>query len=146
MVKEANMADNQVGEQARYVVAYILHDAAANVEGYITDFSEDSLRGAEEIGLLILAEYSDGSREIVKARDVREPKPKLNGVTLVKPEYVDNYMAAVVDVFAALQTLMLPEAAVLAAEGAATPASDPKEAFRQALERLREMAYGGDAA
>lgn len=140
------MDTNAVSQATRHIVAYILHDAAANVEGYITDYSPESLKGAEEMGLVILAEYNDGTREVVKAADVKQPDPTLNGVTVVLPPYVDVRMQAVVDVFDALQSIMFPDAMALAADGAEPQAAtrDPVEVFREKMAALREFTKSGE--
>lgn len=132
------MPETNVSDSTRYVVAHILHDAKANIEGYITDYDAEAIQQAEDEGLLILAEYSDGSREIVKARDVREPEPMLNGIELVKPSYVDERTEAVIAVFDALASEYLaPQVAMMSLEEAA-----PAAGFFAALERLKEVANG----
>lgn len=129
-----------VSDQTRYVVAYLLHDAAANMEAQISDYDPAILQEAENSGLVILAEYSDGMREIVKAKDVREPEPKMNGITLVQPAYVDDRMLAVVDVFDALASdLAAPAAMLMSAEEPRRPG------FAAALEKLKELVAHGAA-
>lgn len=134
-------------EMTRRVRAYLVHDAINNMEGYITDYSTEALQAAQESGLIIIAEYNDGSRDRVNAADVVEPQPEVNGVTLVQPSYVDDRMEAAADVFDALQALLLPEAAALAYDAyAASSARDPAEAFKEALARFKALSLGGDAA
>ena len=124
----------------RTITAYLLHDAVGNVEGYINDYDKEALAEAEEKGMLILAEYSDGSREIVHAADVEKPEPVMNGVVLVKPEYVDERTEAVIAVFDALATEYLaPQASVMSLDGEAEP---PEPGFFAALAKLKELAYG----
>lgn len=119
-------------EITRRVSAYILHDPVGNVEGYISEYDAAKLQDAEDAGMILLAEYSDLSRERVKASDVVEPQPEINGVTLVQPVYVDTRMSAVVDVFDAL-----------AQEGATKNvrmvSSEAALSFADALARLKEM-------
>lgn len=134
-----------VSEMARHIVAYIMHDPVANVEGYITDFDENSLTGAEDMGLLIIAEYSDGSREVVKAADVEPPQPELNGVKVVMPSYVDARTSATIAVFDALAAIVDPEPAAVSDEGESAAHGDPVAAFAAALADLKAVAAGGGA-
>lgn len=141
------MQEMSVSDSTRYVVAHILHDAAANVEGYVTDYDAEALRQAEDAGMIVIAEYSDGSREVVKAADVREPEPMLNGIELVKPQYVDERMVAVVDVFEALAGELASPQPVAAMSLSADVKSDAAVnvlpgSFQQALERLKVIVNG----
>lgn len=143
-----------VSDQTRYVVAYLIHDAAANMEAQISDYDPARLQEAENSGLVILAEYSDGMREIVKAKDVREPEPKMNGITLVQPAYVDDRMLAVVDVLDAVAELLAypeprPEPAAIESVDDDLESNGPdsiaSSEFTAALERLKVMVNGNDA-
>lgn len=127
---------NELAEATRRVVAYILHDPVANMEGYITDFSDDSLHGAESMGLIIIAEYNDGSRERVSADDVKPPNPEVNGISVVLPPYVDDRMKAVVAVFDALAA---EQPAVMAISASNEGHS---KTFAEALADLKELVYG----
>ena len=134
------MDNNAVSEATRHIVAYLLHDAAANVEGYITDYSQQSLLDAEAMGLVIIAEYNDGSREVVPAIEVKQPNPEVNGVEVVLPPYVDD----------ALEAIMFPEAEPATETGAAPMRKaarkiTPEDAFKAALAALKEVTQGGEA-
>lgn len=126
-------------EDQRYVVAYLLHDAEANMEGYVSDYSPGALAEAEAAGMVILAEYSDGSRKRVSAADVREPAPKEHGIALATPSYVDQRTEATVAVFDALAAIVAPDAATFSADGAGEAQADPVEAFMSALAALRAL-------
>lgn len=132
---------NGLAEATRRVVAYILHDPVANMEGYITDFSDDSLHGAESMGLIIIAEYNDGSRERVSADDVKPPNPEVNGISVVLPPYVDDRMKAVVAVFDALAA-SVPAVAASADVQPVSSKARSAMSFAEALEALRALAYG----
>lgn len=140
------MSAQEAVAMTRHVVAYILHDPVANMEGYITDFAEDNLSGAEDRGLVIIAEYNDGSREAVKAADVKPPEPELNGVKVVMPGYVDVRTDATIAVFDALAAIVNPETAAMSADGAPAEQADPAAAFAAALAKLKALAAegGGD--
>ena len=127
-------------EMTRRVRAYLVHDAINNMEGYITDYSAEALQAAQESGLIIIAEYNDGSRDRVNAADVVEPQPEVNGVTLVQPSYVDDRMTAVVDVFDALAAEMFGAAMVMSAD--ADPAA-VRSPFAEALKKLKELVGNG---
>ena len=127
---------NELAEATRRVVAYILHDPVANMEGYITDFSDDSLHGAESMGLIIIAEYNDGSRERVSADDVKPPNPEVNGISVVLPPYVDDRMKAVVAVFDALAAEQPSVMAISASN------EGHSKTFAEALADLKELVYG----
>lgn len=134
------------------IKAYILHDPVLNIEGYITDYDKSALAESEGEGNVIIAEHADGSREIVHAEDVEEPKPTMNGVTLVQPIYVDLRMQAVCDVVDAIDDIISQPATAsvmatkVATASGATESSDttPIEAFHAALNALKELALNTD--
>lgn len=126
------------------IVAYILHDPIGNVEGYIAEYDTEQLRAAEEHGMLIIAEYNDGSRECVHAGDVTEPAPALNGVDLVQPVYVDERMKAVVNVFDALAKSFLTSRTKRSATSMSSRSIETGETFLQALKVLKELVIGDD--
>ncbi|MEG0303724.1 hypothetical protein [Gordonibacter sp.] len=119
----------------RKIVAYILHDPVANMEGYISSYDAAELQGAEDAGMIVLAEHNDGSRERVKASEVLEPQPEAKGVTLVQPRYVDERVRAVIDVFDAIAAGVAPVPLTLAT-------NDATVTFAQALARLKEVVNG----
>lgn len=123
----------------RVITGYLFHDAVANVEGHIVDFSDEAIRGLADSaggGMLFLAEYSDGSREVVDVSDIKEPQPMMNGITLVQPVYVDNRMRAVCDVFDAIAA----EQPAVTAMSADTAGGE--KTFAQALAALKALVYG----
>lgn len=102
------------------------------------------------MGLVIIAEYNDGSREVVPAIEVKQPNPEVNGVEVVLPPYVDVRMSAVVEVFDALEAIMFPEAEPATETGAAPMRKaarkiTPEDAFKAALAALKEVTQGGEA-
>lgn len=127
-------------ELTRQITAYILHDPIQNMEAYITNFDQNALSEAEQGGSLIIAEYNDGGRELVKASEVIEPNPMVNGLTIVAPPYVDKRMAAVIDVFDALAAEMFGAAMVMSADADPAAARSP---FAEALEKLKELVGNG---
>ncbi len=126
------------------IVAYILHDPIGNVEGYITDYDLETLKQAEAKGMVIIAEYNDGTRVITQASDVVEPKPNLNGISVTTPEYVNTRTAATVDCFNALAEILEPSTAVLSADSADSNVESPFLTFKAAILRLQTLASDGD--
>lgn len=130
------------------IEVYLLHNPVENTEGVISEFDTEKLQKAEEEGAVFLALYSSGRRAIVKAAEIVEPEPMMNGVVLVKPEYVDDRMVAVVDVFDALASqLFAPAAYAMAADDSAESNAEPTMArtgnpFETALERLKVIVNG----
>lgn len=125
------------------IEAYLLHDPVENAEGVISEFDTEKLQKAEEEGAVFLALYSSGRRAIVKAAEIVEPEPMMNGVVLVKPEYVDDRMAAVVDVFDALASdYFAPQVATMSIDN---PDAEKAPDFFSALARLKELITDGDA-
>lgn len=120
------------------IIKYMLHDLIGNVEGEIAEFDAEKLQEAEDAGAVFIAVYGSGRREVVKAADIVEPKPMLNGTVLVTPPYVDDRMLAVVDVFDALASELAAPAAMLMS------AEEPRRAdFAAALEKLKELVLRG---
>lgn len=138
--------DTSVDPIASVIVAYLVHDPIGNVEGYINDFDQDALKQAQDNGMVIIAEYSDGKRAIVDAADVKEPQPYVNGIKIVAPSYVDKRTAATVECFTALAEIVNPSVATLATSDAASEQKDPIERFMTALANLKALkSDGGDA-
>lgn len=128
------------------IIGYMAHDVLGNCEGQVDDFSDPSvLAEAEAAGVVFVAVYDDGTRAIVKAADVTEPQPRVNGVTLVAPKYVDQRIAATTAVFDALLAIVDPESAVVTADEtgeASGEQADPVEAFKEAIASLKSIAEG----
>lgn len=125
----------------KVVVAYLAHDPVGNVEGYVTDYSRETLEQAEAAGIIFIAEHNDGSRAVVKASDIKEPSPAINGIKVVGPGYVDKRTDATIAVFDALAAIIDPEAATMSADDAIEE-SDPIEAFTKALNALKAIEKG----
>lgn len=123
------------------IIGYMLHDAVGNMEQPVEDYSPSALERLEADGIIFVAVYDDGSREIVKAAAVAEPEPQMNGVTLCTPKYVDDRTAATVAVFDALASIVDPEASATAADETdeAAGQADPVEAFKAALTALKAL-------
>ncbi len=124
------------------IIGYMVHDPVANMEWQLDDFEQERLANMESTGFLFIALRDDDTREVVKAVDVVEPKPRVNGVTLVTPTYVDNRTAATVAVFDALAAIVDPESTVATADeagGGAEAQADPVEAFKEALAALKDF-------
>ncbi len=125
------------------IIGYMAHDVLGNCEGQVEDFSDPSvLAAAEAAGVVFVAVYDDGHREIVKAADVTEPQPRVCGVDIAGVRYVDMRTEATVAALDALAQVVDPGATVEAAsetgeDGTAT--ADPVETFKAALEALRAL-------
>lgn len=128
--------DEQITE---YIDHYLLHDPIGNAEGTIAEYDTEKLVAAEQQGAVFIAVYNTGRREIVKAEDITQPQPMLNGITVVQPLYVDQRTQATVAVFDALQSMLMPSVAAIAEDGA--DAKTPAETFEEALSALRTLAY-----
>lgn len=124
---------------ASVIVAYLAHDPIGNVEGYISDFDPAVLKQAQDSGMVIIAEYSDGKRAIVDAADVKEPQPYINGIKIVAPSYVDKRTAATVACFDALAAIVDPQPVTADETGEEVAQVDPVEAFRAALDALKAL-------
>lgn len=123
----------------KIVVGYAVHDIIANNEQCLTEYDPDVLRRAEDAGLIFVAQYDDGSREVVKAADVRKPDPTVNGIPLATAGYVDKRTAATVACFDALSAIVDQQPATADETGEGTEAVDPVEAFRSALAALKAL-------
>lgn len=123
----------------RYVQAYLLHDVLGNQEGYIADYDKEKLKDAEAAGFVIVAEYNDGSREIVHAADVAKPNPRVMGVSIPSTNYVDERTAATVACFDALAAIVDPQPATADETGEEVAQVDPVEAFKTALDALKAL-------
>lgn len=123
------------------IVAYMAHDPVCNMEEQVTDFDPGTLSNMEAGGIIFVAVYDDESRAVVKASEMSEPEPQVNGVKLVTPKYVDLRTEATVAVFDALSAIVDPEASVAAADeaGETAEAADPVETFKAALIDLKAL-------
>ena len=113
----------------KIVVGYAVHDIIGNNEQCLTEYDPDVLQRAEDTGLIFVAQYDDGTREVVKAADVRKPDPTVNGIPLATAGYVDERTTAIVD----------PQPATADETWVVAEAVDPVEAFRSALAALKAL-------
>lgn len=127
-------------------VIYMAHDPLSNTEAQVTEFDPALLNAAAAQGVVFVAVDAHGNRRIADVSEVKPQKGTEGSLQLVQPVYVDERMQAVVDVFDALQTLVLPEAAALAADDD-QPAQvrDPVETFSAKLTALREITKAGES-
>lgn len=129
------------------IACYMAHDPARNMEQQLDSFDEETISQLEANGIIFVAVYEDGTRQVVQASEVTEPEPQMNGVTLCTPKYVDNRTAATVAVFDALTAIVDPESAVATADETgeeAAMAADPVETFKAALAALKALGPKGE--
>lgn len=124
------------------ITHYLLHDPIGNVEGMIEEYDPEKLQSAEDQGAVFIAVYESGRRELVKAADIVEPQPVMNGIVLVQPVYVDDRMKAVCNVFDALDSEMTSGHAANAGIATMALVSDQPETFHDALVALKALVYG----
>ena len=123
----------------KIVVGYAVHDIIGNNEQCLTEYDPDVLQRAEDTGLIFVAQYDDGTREVVKAADVRKPDPTVNGIPLAPAGYVDARPPATGGVFDARWATGAPPPAPADERRAEAGAVDPVEAFRSALAALKAL-------
>ena len=129
-------------------VMFLAHDPLSNTEMQVSEF--DPAAGQ---GVVFIAVDANGFREIVRPEDVTPPDGVSGSFTLVEPVYVDDRMAAVIDVFDAMEALLFSDAETVAeqTEGAPRKAAArkqlaPADVFRAKLAALKEIAAPvGDA-
>lgn len=127
------------------IIHYMAHDPVGNSESYLTEFDSELISRAEASGIVFIAVYDDGTREVVSGKDVTKPQSADEAVTLVTPAYVDDRTDATVACFDALAAIVDPSVAAAAEGGSAEVQADPVKAFMAALEKLRALKAGGDA-
>lgn len=120
------------------IITYWAHDPINNNEGVITNFDTSTLKQAEDNGIIIIAEYEDGTREKVNAENVTEPNIQDSGFfVFVTPQYVDTRTTATYEAIRSIAdaiTPMIPEA--LATDGQPSPL----DAITANLEKLKALA------
>lgn len=127
----------------KIVVGYAVHDIIGNNEQCLTEYDPEVLQRAEDAGFVFVAQYDDGTREVVKAADVRKPDPTVNGIPLATAGYVDERTRATVAVFDALADIVNPKTATVDENGGdAQATADPIAAFEDALNRLKSLQNG----
>lgn len=127
------------------ITHYLAHDPVGNTESYLTEFDSEIITRAAASGIVFIAVYDDGTREIVDGKDVIKPQLDNEPFTLVTPVYVDDRTDATVACFDALAAIVDPSVAAAAEGGSAEVYADPVKAFMAALEKLRALKAGGDA-
>lgn len=127
------------------ITHYLAHDPVGNTESYLTEFDSEIITRAAASGIVFIAVYDDGTREIVDGEDVIKPQLDDEPFTLVTPVYVDDRTDATVACFDALAAIVDPSVAAAAEGGSAEVQADPVKAFMAALEKLRALKAGGDA-
>lgn len=123
------------------IIGYYVHSAVSNTEEWLTDYDATALQAAEDAGFILVAVREDGSREVVKAADVKEPTPTMNGVSVPTTSYVDTRAEATVAVFDALTAIVDPESAAATADETDENAEavDLVQAYKDAVIRLKAL-------
>lgn len=121
------------------ITHYMAHDPISNTEGVVTDFDQELISEASQNGIIFIAVDSNGERSVVPANEVKPPQSQDQSFIIVKPEYVDERLKAVVDVFDALYASA--PAVASNASVKAMSVNDVPTSFAEALEALREIVY-----
>lgn len=124
------------------ITHYMAHDPIGNVESYLTEFDSELIARAAAAGIIFIAVYDDGTREVVDAGEVEEPQQERQAYEIVTTSYVDRRTAATVACFDALSAIVDPQPATAdetGDEAEAVDPVDPVEAFRAALAALKEL-------
>lgn len=122
------------------ITHYMAHDPIGNVESYLTEFDSELIARAAAAGIIFIAVYDDGTREVVDAGEVEEPQQERQAYEIVTTSYVDKRTAATVACFEALSAIVDPQPAAAdetGEEADAVDPVDPVEAFRVALAALK---------
>lgn len=124
------------------ITHYMAHDPIGNVESYLTEFDSELIARAAAAGIIFIAVYDDGTREVVDAGEVEEPQQERQAYEIVTTSYVDRRTAATVACFEALSAIVDPQPATAdetGDEADAVDPVDPVEAFRAALAALKAL-------
>ncbi len=124
------------------ITHYMAHDPIGNVESYLTEFDSELIARAAAAGIIFIAVYDDGTREVVDAGEVEEPQQERQAYEIVTTSYVDRRTAATVACFEALSAIVDPQPAAAdetGEEAEAVDPVDPVEAFRAALAALKAL-------
>lgn len=124
------------------ITHYMAHDPIGNVESYLTEFDSELIARAAAAGIIFIAVYDDGTREVVDAGEVEEPQQERQAYEIVTTSYVDKRTAATVACFEALSAIVDPQPAAAdetGEEADAVDPVDPVEAFRVALAALKAL-------
>lgn len=135
-------------------VLFLAHDPLSNTEMQVSEFDPALLKAAAAQGVVFIAVDANGFREVVQPEDVKPPDGVSGSFTLVEPVYVDDRMAAVIDVFDAMEALLFSGAETVAEQTESAPRkaaarkqiTTPADVFRAKLAALKEIAAPvGDA-
>lgn len=120
------------------IITYWAHDPINNNEGVITNFDTSTLKQAEANGIIIIAEYEDGTREKVNAENVTEPNIQDSDVfVFVTPQYVDTRTTATYEAIKSIADAITP----MIPEGLSTDGQpSPLDAITANLEKLKALA------
>lgn len=124
------------------ITHYMAHDPIGNVESYLTEFDSELIARSAAAGIIFIAVYDDGTREVVDAGEVEEPQQERQAYEIVTTSYVDRRTAATVACFDALSAIVDPQPATAdetGEEADAVDPVDPVEAFRAALAALKAL-------
>ncbi len=100
------------------------HDPIGNNEAQVTNYDTTTLEQAEAAGIIFIAEYDDGTRTRIAAKDITEPTPETGSYVFVAPVYVDTRMQATSDVFDAISTIINTNPTTLTNNNDDEPADD----------------------
>ena len=130
------------------MVSYIVHDAATNIEGYLTDYDREHLEAAAAQGLVFLEVSEDGSRRIVSVDEIDEAKTfDKTLVPFISYEQWKTVMSPLAEMMAA----SMKPALTLLPNSVSTKVETPYERFLAALKDIddvfnkEEGAQDGDA-
>ena len=120
------------------IIAYWAHDPINNNEGVITNFDTSTLKQAEANGIIIIAEYEDGTREKVNAEDVTEPNIQDSGFfVFVTPQYVDTRTTAAYEAIKSIADAITP---MIPTELTPDGQPSPLDTITANLEKLKALA------
>lgn len=120
------------------IITYWAHDPINNNEGVITNFDTSTLKQAEANGIIIIAEYEDGTREKVNAEDVTEPNIQDSDFFIfVTPQYVDTRTTATYEAIKSIADAIAP---MIPAEHSTDGQPSPLDAIAASLEKLKALA------
>lgn len=120
------------------IIAYWAYDPINNNESAITNFDLSTLKQAEANGIIIIAEYEDGTREKVNAENVTEPNIQDSGFfVFVTPQYVDTRTTAAYEAIKSIADAITP---MIPTELATDGQPSSLDAITANLEKLKALA------
>lgn len=119
------------------IITYWAHDPINNNEGVITNFDTSTLKQAEANGIIIIAEYEDGTREKVNAENVTKPNIQDSDFfVFVTPQYVDTRTTATYEAIKSIADAITP---LIPAEHSTDGQPSPLDAITANLEKLKTL-------